>query len=1768
MANRFAITEDPVENRFAVEDEPPLEPELQMERVMTLIPEKREPDLLTLSMLPLLLPENATEKEKNELYYRAHFGDLIPFDLIDTDSLAFNAAKATTQERGFFNKVAESARRGNRQILLDVAAYESIYEGRGDIQRVFDAQSTLETEQRLDPIEGSFLAELVFGAANIVPGMAQGYLAAGNEALFGMVTGAGMGAIAGAPTVIGAPPAAVAGGITGLSIGLASGSSQFWYKQGAGAMASEMIKKGFDIEVSKKIAAVAAVPYAAIEFLQASQLTPGLRQGIQKRVQRSMLGVIAQATKRYGKTWSAEVVEEVLQEIIQIAAVDTAEVLSEGDITIDKQFLIERSERIARTAFEAGKSLALLPLPGAAIDVRTGLKSLIGEQKRFEINRTLKRQMAQEFTAEQKTGIVQAADIRKTELQAQETLTSEEQDTLRFLEEHGTDADALILGFGMERMPTSQLSLTGDILIDTANGNTEKLMNELAGVEPDADGSRKLTFQTATDANAAMEIVASIAENQKANVQIDVSGSTMSVRELTAGDIARLTGVEEAPRPSIAEQRRAEVERRLRAGEEVAADVREEFADLVAEIAAEPEAPPVRPAAAPVVERVVEGAVTPAKLVGDDGLIRTPLRSTPETIEEARVDNQLFRDQITELPAGTIIVSDPEIAGRLVKHRTVEIKLEESNETVVGIEIQGPDGWRPVWRQDTLKEKAGELDQSVPAAWFAVGRTNISFPKTALQNGIIKPAQPPTEAKAAEAAKPPTLVTAPPVRPVPAVKIVSPGEAGPLQVVFRPTKELPATRIVVDPQVRRSIQVSENKIAELKTKLKQARADKKVAVANALQKQIEKADVQIAKLKERQNIKLADTIEQGKVKVAKLKAAQKFSERLRRDAISLVRAIPKEIQKDFFRRASEVSTIKGLQKLADEIDAGIARIEKRGAIAELNKAVKSIKPKKMLPEFAEQAQSIIESLQLGKLREDTVVQNADLKEMAQQVLDNAKEDSIAAFQAQAVIAELRAKTSKTFAINQLSLEALEELTNALTALRFQNEVDTIAAKEENAKEAIRRRKLIKEEITEPPPIPERLGGAIARKFKLIHDNLESVSDAVGGARPGTYDLWKQSKRALTQFVYDVLDKGVDNQIIHNTQARDILRDVLERNKVAKKEIISWSVRPENVSKIAKLLGIAIKPEVHTFTLEDARGKATDFEWTVNELMSVFMHSRNSHNLAVLLNDGWDRFAKGKKTKIRGFTIEIIDDMIDVLTDQQKNVARQVGSKLMDGFNRDAINATSVKLVGYEIARVDRYWPARRSIIRTPKGEALRPALSLIENMGVLKERVGIGNPLRGIGFFETVHASSKNVSSYAGLAGPLREAKAVLSTDVIAEMEDSGREAEAKRIIKHIEKIEGQLIPVFETELEEIVSQLIGGFAKSKLFLNLKIAPRQYISAALISAYVDPKYMAAFRGTATKALNAEIAELSPQTGARIVGMQFDRDIGDAFQQNELLHYLTGDLSLIDKTGLGIRTFDNIAINDIYRAVTAEVIDKNPGIDIKSAEGKMLLKDRYEWVLRHNQPMWHVKDRSLLGASRNPIVRTFTMFMSQREQLVRMVNNAISDFANSDKTSEDATRLGRVLGTVTMNLVAFSVYNFAWALVAHRKKKDVKDFFRQLFKDMISLPFFGKYFAQSFEIIFNVMADKPVFKQEFDAGAVEFILKEILIDALPNFVRAAKHYVTGVKYQSGRHKGELKWQVELLVAVDSLIDAFASLKGLPYYGAKDIVKTAKAQIPKE
>ena len=340
-------------------------------------------------------PDETKEKMKNSLYYSVQFGipPKVSFSIIDElmKMTKFNPLKAKSEQRGFFGKIAESWRRGDAQVMGDISVYETAFEGRGDEEQALAALKKIQLEQALDPIEGWFLADLVYSGVEVVPGMARGYWEAIPQAFAGMSIGAGMALAAGqvppltlAPEeIMGVPVGALLGG----KFGLMTGSAMFWYKQGAGSMYATMRENDYNPELSKHIAGAAAIPYAIVEFMQVSKLTPGLRREALKAAQKSMLKVVANATKRYGTVWGTEVFEEVVQEIIQVVAEDTAGFLSDK-LKLPKgvsEFLLERGRRLWETTKEAGKAMALLPIPGATIDIYTGKRAIVPVEKKPEI---------------------------------------------------------------------------------------------------------------------------------------------------------------------------------------------------------------------------------------------------------------------------------------------------------------------------------------------------------------------------------------------------------------------------------------------------------------------------------------------------------------------------------------------------------------------------------------------------------------------------------------------------------------------------------------------------------------------------------------------------------------------------------------------------------------------------------------------------------------------------------------------------------------------------------------------------------------------------------------------------------------------------------------------------------------------------------------------------------------------------------------------------------------------------------------------------------------------------------------------------------------------------------------------------------------------------------------------------------------------------------------------------------------------------------------
>ena len=292
----------------------------------------------------------------------------------------------TEFEQGFWSKVKASFSRGGQQSITDVAITEALYsDDQNNIDLALRIKDKVLNKEAQNPIEGSWLSEFLYANTRTAGQMWESLKAGGKGAAIVGGVGAVVGGVVGAviPTIGEEPATVTAGAMIGLKagtkLGLAEGAAIFSYRQGMGEMYYEMIRNDADPEIAKTVASVAAIPYALVEVAQLKALSPEIKKALARKLQGSIAKIVAEAAKKYGKTYSKEVAEEIIQKVISISARDTASVLSENDIEIDKTFLKERVQEVIDEGLGAAKGMALLPLPGAAIE--TGIHIVNSKEK-------------------------------------------------------------------------------------------------------------------------------------------------------------------------------------------------------------------------------------------------------------------------------------------------------------------------------------------------------------------------------------------------------------------------------------------------------------------------------------------------------------------------------------------------------------------------------------------------------------------------------------------------------------------------------------------------------------------------------------------------------------------------------------------------------------------------------------------------------------------------------------------------------------------------------------------------------------------------------------------------------------------------------------------------------------------------------------------------------------------------------------------------------------------------------------------------------------------------------------------------------------------------------------------------------------------------------------------------------------------------------------------------------------------------------------------
>ena len=473
-------------------------------------------------------------------------------------------------------------------------------------------------------------------------------------------------------------------------------------------------------------------------------------------------------------------------------------------------------------------------------------------------------------------------------------------------------------------------------------------------------------------------------------------------------------------------------------------------------------------------------------------------------------------------------------------------------------------------------------------------------------------------------------------------------------------------------------------------------------------------------------------------------------------------------------------------------------------------------------------------------------------------------------------------------------------------------------------------------------------------------------------------------------------------------------------------------------------------------LKDNRGKAAPL--THAQMCSLYMHLRNADSKEHLLNGGFtvpdaveynkgnivEAYQKGQTVRIGMLTDSEGKPMADTIVSAiEKNLTDYdrawIGSmeNFFGSYTTDLINETSMKLLGYKRAVVKNYYPIavnKKALATQIEGLHLD---ATIEGRGFLKNRVKSPQPILLEECNNVVQRSLRDTAAYAGLAPAIRDVQKVLNSRI--ETEDGLKvlkngileEKWGSDAVNYVDELLTDLqTPGRKTRKSSMTAlgKLRGNYAGAILTLNPGVAIAQAASLPTAGAVLGADTMAAvvpfvknFSPKQRAALEAEITEH-----------------GDALLQYRLRGSQRGELASIgvsqgaaekamDKlpkwvTGW-INRMDEITVAALWegskRYVEHHVNEFAEGAATKGSEAYWeAVNKTYQRVIEETQPNYTTMQRAGIQRSDNELVRTLTMFTTQRFQNYGILADAVLAYnakrerSHADPTEENRAELKR------------------------------------------------------------------------------------------------------------------------------------------------------------
>lgn len=449
-----------------------------------------------------------------------------------------------------------------------------------------------------------------------------------------------------------------------------------------------------------------------------------------------------------------------------------------------------------------------------------------------------------------------------------------------------------------------------------------------------------------------------------------------------------------------------------------------------------------------------------------------------------------------------------------------------------------------------------------------------------------------------------------------------------------------------------------------------------------------------------------------------------------------------------------------------------------------------------------------------------------------------------------------------------------------------------------------------------------------------------------------------------------------------------------------------------------------------------------------QLCSLYMHLQNKDSRAHLMTGGMvvpdaqlyskgdveQAYQKGQLVQLGMLTDadgmptedSIVGRVEAAMTDYDRAWCADM-KEFFGNYTTKLINETSLQLVGYKRATVQNYYPIevhKADLATEIEGVKLD---ATIEGRGFLKNRVKSSQPILLEECSSVVQRSLWDTAAYAGLAAPIRDVQKILNAGV--ETRD-GVKTLKNGVIKEqwgtkaVSYLDDLLTDLQTTQrhrsngVSRMLSTLRGNYAGAVLTLNPGVAIAQAASLPTAAAVLGGDTMAAVvpfvKNLSPKqkaALEAEIAEHGDvllQWRQRGAGKGELQSIGkrETLVQkgmDKVPGWLTG----------WINGMDEITVAALWEGSKAYV--KNHAAEFEGA-GETgspayweAVNRTYQKVIEQTQPNYTVMQRAGIQRDPNEMVKTFTMFTTQRFQNAGILIDAVGDWkAQAARYKADAS----------------------------------------------------------------------------------------------------------------------------------------------------------------